>query len=353
MAITRPLTLLLVLAVAGPGLAKRRRRHKPSPPPVAAPVTPAPTEAPKAPPADVPLAQSPAPAPVLTPKAPPRPRYLRVMVGTLKQDPDIPEKVGRFVSQALVQELRKLEHLQVSSAADIDEMLSFEEQKRLVGCTDEVCLSEIVSAMGVDQLVTGSLSSTANSHILTLNRLDVAGAKTLGTVTRQLERKDGEEFLAAVGGAVETLFPDIALKPGVKRGVSPEVARRLNPPPLPRWSFWAVAATSVAVAGGGAVAALSSNDAANQFQTLAAQSLTAPVSGAQLVQLSDTATSRAHLANTLFIASGGIAVAAGVMAFFTDWSPATAPEKASARPSSVAITPGDGSGAVAVSWRLP
>jgi hypothetical protein len=349
---SRSLVCLSILCLSTPGLAKRRSKkpaaRRQAPVTVPSPVEPT-ASAP--PPADAPLAT----APSLVPTAPPKPavkRFTRIMVGTLKQDPAIPEKVGRFVAQALVQELRKLEHLQVSSAADIDEMLSFEEQKRLVGCTDEVCLSEIVAAMGVDQLVSGSLSATATSHVLTLNRLDVGGAKTLGTVTKQLEKKDGEEFLAAIGPAVEVLFPEIAVKSGATRGVSPEVARRLNPPPLPRWGFWAVAGTSLAVAGGATFAALSSKDATNQFNSLTQQALTVPVNGQQLLQLQQTASSRAGLANGLFLASGGLAVTAGVMAFFTDWSPAPA-DPAPVRPAAVAITPGRDSGAVSVLWQLP
>jgi hypothetical protein len=361
----RPMAALMLASVASPALARHRKSSSPppadtTPAPASAlpdnlepaPLTPAPKTA--APKADAPAAQHLAPSPAAM-AAPSKPavKFTRVMVGTLKRDNDVPEKVARFVGQALVQELRKLEHLQVSSAADIDEMLSFEEQKRLVGCTDEVCLSEIVAAMGVDQLVTGSLSSTAKAHILTLNRLDVAGAKTLATVTKELEKRDGEEFLSAIGPAVETLFAETPLKPGLTRGVAPEVAKRLNPPPLPRWSFFTVLATGAAVAGGGVVAALSSKDAENQYNTLATQALSTSVSGAQLVQLSDTATSRAHLANTLFLAGGGVALAAGVMAFFTDWSPAPAEPTPSLRPTSVSIAPGTSSGAVAATWTLP
>ena len=367
----RTLTFISVLALCAPAMAAKRRRashHSRSTTTTSTsstdsdldpvPLTPAPAPAQAAAPADAPVAQPAAPAKLSPPAEaaaakPATPRFTRVMVGTLKRDPEVPEKVARFVTQALVQELRKLEHLQVSSAADIDEMLSFEEQKRLVGCTDEVCLSEIVAAMGVDQLVTGSLATTAKAHILTLNRLDVAQAKTLATVTKELEKKDGEEFLAAIGPAVEQLFADVPLKTGFTRGVSPEVARRLNPPPLPRWSFFTVISGSAAVAGASVVTALASKDAENQYHTLASQALTSPVNGAQLVQLGDTATSRAHLANTLFIASGGVALAAGVMAFFVDWSPAPADAAPSVRPTSVAIAPGPNGGAVSAAWTLP
>jgi hypothetical protein len=61
------------------------------------------------------------------------------------------------------------------------------------------------------------------------------------------------------------------------------------------------------------------NDARTQFNDLAQRSLSGPVSGSQLKSLESTASSRARTANLLFLGAGGLAVAAGVEALFTDW----------------------------------
>jgi hypothetical protein len=75
----------------------------------------------------------------------------------------------------------------------------------------------------------------------------------------------------------------------------------------------------VAAAAGGATMGYLSKDAQNQWKSLAQQSTTEPVPGAQLNDLEQTAQSRAQTANVLFIAAGVLGVAAGVEALFTDW----------------------------------
>ena len=98
-----------------------------------------------------------------------------------------------------------------------------------------------------------------------------------------------------------------------------EVALRLNPPPLPRWPFFATAAAAVVAGAAGAGYAYLATTRASQYQAAGPALAHPPVAGTQLRDLQDTVSSRSRTANLFFLAAGGLAVAAGVEAFFTDW----------------------------------
>ena len=129
----------------------------------------------------------------------------------------------------------------------------------------------------------------------------------------------GEELLAAIGPAVGKLFPEITVKPGLVRGVSPERARLLNPPPLPVWSTVAVGglATAALLAAGGAL--LAANATLTAGQDLVESSRKNPVDGALVVNQEQAASALANAGTGLLIGGAVVAATTGVMALFTDW----------------------------------
>ncbi len=168
---------------------------------------------------------------------------LRIAVYELELS-GVPEHWGKVVLGSLLAELRKLDRVSVIGMDEIRAMLGHEAQKQLVGCSQESCLSEIADALGVDVLVIGSLARVSDEHIFGLRRLDQLSAQVTGGVNRRFKAGNGEEFLVAIGPAVEELFPERPLRPGMERGVPEALSVRLNPPPLPAWSFYSVAAVS-------------------------------------------------------------------------------------------------------------
>ena len=123
----------------------------------------------------------------------------------------------------------------------------------------------------------------------------------------------------AIGPAIEEMFPGRALREGARRGVAEEVALRLDPPPLPTWSFWTVAGTAAATAAAGGVFGLLETAAQDHYRAQAQSSLTTVVPGGDLKTEGRLVTQHAWTANVLWIAAGAIAVAAGVMIPFVDW----------------------------------
>jgi hypothetical protein len=117
-------------------------------------------------------------------------------------------------------------------------MLELEADKASLGCEgDSSCLAEIADALGADVLIVGRMSKVGTEHVFAVRRIDQARAAVDGAFTDRLQPSGGEEFLAAIGPAVEQLLPDVPMRPGMKRGVSEKVLLRLRPPPLQPWTF--------------------------------------------------------------------------------------------------------------------
>ena len=259
--------------------------------------------------------------PVVGDSAKPENAALRVAVYDLDLQ-GVDARVGTVVTDSLLAEVRKLQGVSAIGMAEIRDMLSMEASKQMVGCSDnESCLAEIAGALGVDDLLTGALSKVGDGNVFVIRRLDQRQGKIRGTVNQRLKAGAGDEFLLAIGPAVQELFPERELKSGKERGVSKEVALRINPPPLPKWSLYAVAGGGVAAAAVGGVLEYLAQDKAKQYRSYANDGVNNPqgISGVRLTAMGNDATNRANAARYAFIGAGVFALTAGVMAFFTDW----------------------------------
>jgi hypothetical protein len=280
--------------------------------------TPPPPDPPPEPPAPPPP-EPPAPPPPEPTKEPAKERKaLRVAVYELKIE-GVDPRVGTIVTDAIVAELRKLQRVSVVSMDEVRAMLDLEAQKQLVGCAQESCAAEIAEALGVDGVVIGNLANVGDENVFGLRRIDQLEARTLGQVSRRLTAAGGEEFLAAVGPAIEELFPGFPLRPGFERGVAKEVALRLNPPPLPPIVFWSTAGTT-AVVGVAALGALGLN-----VKTWADNSGRLENATSQRIAATDVKAEQELIDQTFWasvVLGGGVAVGTAssvVVALFTDW----------------------------------
>jgi len=289
------------------------------PPPVDIPPPPPPTPAPPKPPSKTPPASlfPIAPPPV---KLPPGATGGAIRVAVV--DPTVvgqvpPRPLAAFV-QSLAPELRKVQGVSAIGYQDIRDMIGLEKQRQMLGCSqDEACLAEIGGALGADEILSTTLSLEGKSYVLSAQRLDLHRTKVLFSEVRRFAQRDGEELLQVVGPLVESLYPDRPLKEGKTRGVAKETIRRLNPPPLPVWVFATTAGAGVVAAGAGVLFGLSAKDYEQKYQQMAGSP--GSISGSDLMALSNSAESQQQIANTLFITSGVLILAAGVEALFTDW----------------------------------
>ncbi len=85
------------------------------------------------------------------------------------------EKTVQSVTDILTAELSELGVFEVLSKEDLKAVLSFEAQKQVLGCSDTDCLAEISGALGVANLVSGSVGKVAEEYILSLRLTDRLG----------------------------------------------------------------------------------------------------------------------------------------------------------------------------------
>jgi len=253
-------------------------------------------------------------------------RFLRVAVYDLSVD-GVEPRVGRFVTDAFVAELRKLEGVSVVAMDEVRAMLTHEAQKQLVGCDEGAsCLSELGDALGVDELVVGSLAVVGGASVITVRRVDQARAKAVGSLSERLTPAGGEEFLATVGPFTEKLYNDRVLKKGAVRGVPVEQAKRLNPPPLSPWIAGSTAAASLVLMAGGAFAGLASLNESSEYKNLLTQAETETVAGSSLVARAAQAESFSLAANVLYGSAAIVGIAAVALVPWTNFEGTVAPE---------------------------
>jgi hypothetical protein len=228
----------------------------------------------------------------------------------------IEPRIGMVVTDSLLAEVRKMEGVTAIGMDEIADMLSHEANKQLLGCDDESCLAEIAGALGVDDIVTGKLTQVGNGRTMLVRRINQGRAEVVGSVSKRLESGSGEEFLAAVGPVVQELYPSKGLRSGQARGVADEVAMRLSPPPLPKWSFNLVAGGAIASLAIGALYGGLAFDEQSKFNGLGSEPT---ASGRDLVGHENKAVENQNIANGFFVTAGVLGLSAAVMAFFTDW----------------------------------
>ncbi|HEY4221543.1 MAG TPA: hypothetical protein VGO62_09375 [Myxococcota bacterium] len=252
-------------------------------------------------------------------------KVLRVAVMDLKLSETVPPRTGRIVADNLVAEIRKLQGVTVVSMDELRAMLDAEASRQTLGCDEKSsCLSEITDALGADMLIVGSIADLDGMRILSLRKVEQKQAAVAGEVNERLVPAAGEELLAAIGPSVAKLFPSTPLKPGEQRGVAPERARLLNPPPLPVWSTVAVAGAGVVALAAGVGVGVAAGNEADGLQAQLDASVTAPVPGKLLVGRQQRVDELALTANSLYVAAAAGALATAGMALFTDWTGARA-----------------------------
>ena len=166
---------------------------------------------------------------------------------------NISSVLGSATTEALLQEIRKLEGISAIGMDEIREMLDFQAQKQAMGVeceADDACFAEIAGALGVDEIITGKLAEQADGRMMFLKRIDQGRAEVVKSHTDRFSIGSGEEFLLAVGPSTLKLYPDRTYRPGTTPGVPDQLVLRLHPPPIPR-----VVTESVGWAAVGALAA--------------------------------------------------------------------------------------------------
>ncbi|MBI5068649.1 MAG: hypothetical protein HZB56_10450 [Deltaproteobacteria bacterium] len=184
--------------------------------------------------------------------APPAPRKTRVAVMEIRALGTEAHK-AELLSEVALTEASGLERFEIIGRSDIASMIGFEQQKKVLGCADDSsCLAEIGGALGVDQVLVGSLGRLGALYRVDLKLVDAKKARVLARFGESVEGNE-EKLVATVQRGVRALLapllggdppPPVAARP--RPGAVP-----LPPPPAGAAPAPAAGTTAPAAAGGG------------------------------------------------------------------------------------------------------
>jgi len=151
------------------------------------------------------LPATPAPA---TPAEPRRKTGKPTLAVLELRDQGVGPTVTANLTDVVTATLGQLGVFDVLSRAEIDQMLAFETRKQLLGCdTGGECLAEIGGALGVANLVSGSIGKVGNTWFLSIHLTDTSTARI---VTREHREIEGDATLVEqVRGAARFVVRDL------------------------------------------------------------------------------------------------------------------------------------------------
>lgn len=145
----------------------------------------------------------------------PTPRSVAVL--PLEAATGMDTKTAQLLTDVITAEVAKRTDIKVIGASEVRNLISFEQQRSMLGCTENSCLAEIGAALGVDAIVSGSIGQLGASSILNLSLVDIKNTSVLGRASETVE------------GSPEQLLPLIPFVVGTTMQGIPG-----GPPPPPR-----------------------------------------------------------------------------------------------------------------------
>jgi outer membrane receptor protein involved in Fe transport len=143
-------------------------------------------------------------------------------IGVSQEEADI-------IADVISEHISRLGYVRVISKSDIQSMLNIEKQKRLAGCTDKECFSEIAGALDMPWMVTGNVSIIGESVIINLKLFNVRNAYVVGRSTRKV-KGDLEDLLYELPDITQELFDRAAERLGISLPNRVTVASRHRQP---------------------------------------------------------------------------------------------------------------------------
>ncbi len=185
--------------------------------------------------------------------------------------------LAQAVSLSIPTDVRgRLPGTQVISKDDIASMLGLEKTQQMLGCTDARCASEVGSAVGADELVSGRIGKVGDTYVLELKRIDVRAGTVLASSAR-LIRGEQDALVDATNGMLDELFPgtrSLSRVRAIEAGWEPRLLRS-------RTAAWTGATAGVALVAAGGVGVWWALDMSSRYEQQQKNRLTATVTRAQ------------------------------------------------------------------------
>ncbi len=251
---------------------------------------------------------------------------------------------AELLSEVALTEASNMERFEIIGRSDIASMIGFDQQKKVLGCTDDSnCLAEIGGALGVDYVMVGSLGRLGALYRVDLKIVDTKKARVLGRFGESVEGSE-EKLVATVQRGVRKLLTPLlgdlpvpgavaaetaakpttapAQAPATTAKQAPAAATATAPATKEGWSRstwgWTLGGSGAAVAGLGVVFGLQAKSAYDAEKAAAAAG-----DQATYEKKKDEAKQKSLMADVCFVA-GGVAAGIGVYLLLTPTPPAVA-----------------------------
>lgn len=251
---------------------------------------------------------------------------------------------AELLSEVALTEASNMERFEIIGRSDIASMIGFDQQKKVLGCTDDSsCLAEIGGALGVDFVMVGSLGRLGALYRVDLKIVDTKKARVLGRFGESVEGSE-EKLVATVQRGVRKLLTPLlgdlpvpgavaagtaakpttapAQAPATTAKQAPASATATAPATKEGWSRstwgWTLGGSGAAVAGLGVVFGLQAKSAYDAEKAAAAAG-----DQATYEKKKDEAKQKSLMADVCFVA-GGVAAGIGVYLLLTPTPPAVA-----------------------------
>jgi TolB-like protein len=193
---------------------------------------------------------------------PVRPAGAEVAVFAFQARNGVPTDVAAIVTDHVVDVLRRTPGLRrVASWPELQALLSLEQAKQLVDCSEESCITEVMGALNVEYVVMGSVGRLGRHLVLNLQMLKVRTSMAVASISMRVCADDEGLILTALEHAVRNMLVEARVMGGRTVPVPPHVSECLEnpaagaaPPPSPRESGFRRRVT-LAGAGAGALVA--------------------------------------------------------------------------------------------------
>ncbi len=256
----------------------------------------------------------------------------------------VSEGSAAVITEMVATEIANLRKYDVVSRADIQTMLGFQLQKKMLGCAeDTACMAEIGGALGADYILSGQVSEFGKRYRLALTLQDVKKGKVVSRLGAFCDRSE-EALAVATQQAVTNIFRELEWggelpPPPIGKPIASGAPAAARPSRCASPGWWRVGSGSRASLAGGTFDYLG-YQAHQQEKSAAAAGDAAGYDRARA-----DVSSRASMAKILY-AGGALSAGTGLVLYLTGGS-------RSASPVAVDVRPLPGGGLALVSGSFP
>ncbi|MBX7114360.1 MAG: hypothetical protein K1X64_08525 [Myxococcaceae bacterium] len=122
---------------------------------------------------------------------------------------NIDPKLGDFYTEHLAQQLT-FQGLHTQTPKDIAAVLGLERQRKLLGCSEGDCTTELGRALGVDGILLGSVTRVERTYQVNVRIISAVDAALLGSVSTSSE--DNDRLVGSFSVVAQQLAKQVAAK---------------------------------------------------------------------------------------------------------------------------------------------